>query len=409
MVIKTDSKDVKVEWHNAFKEMNDAIGLNNIGKPQWLILTFSKECHNHIKHLHESYPGTEWLAICKTQKIWEWHFMVVDMVHPPQKWISWEVETTDDGFVWLTNYLVEKNEPLEDWNLTLHSHHHMGCFWSSVDDRARLWMNDWRTLEWNVVTAYTKEWDTLTVNYKGCVNFYKPYNIEIDCAVDTEDNWSFEKCRRAKKEYEQWKKDINKRGLEIYKEILSNDGVKVDLSSVIDYLWIDIKDILEDNYYIVSRLLPWADKEYYKNVEEMAISQAITEIPFEDLPSEYQLRESWDEELCNQLKQARVSEISTIVSSTSTVWTGYDTVIQSEKWKEYEEKKKEEEDEIWEKREYFNDEDFKDWQLKKYYDIPSSMVLYPDNFWIWRIYDQANETDNYFWDIIDWDNWEIIQ
>jgi hypothetical protein len=31
-----------------------------------------------------------------------------------------------------------------------------------------------------VVTAYDKEGN---INYKGCLNFYKPYNIEIDVNV----------------------------------------------------------------------------------------------------------------------------------------------------------------------------------------------------------------------------------
>lgn len=408
MVIKTDEK-VKVEWHNTFEEMNKAIGLNNIGKPQWLTLTFSKECHNHIKHLHELYPSTEWLAICKTQKIGDWHFMVVDMLHPPQKWTGGEVETTDNWFVRLTDYLVEKNEPLSEWNLTLHSHHRMGCFWSWTDDKARLWFNDGRELEWSVVTAYTKDGKSMKIDYKGCVNFYKPYNIELDCVVDAEDNWSFEKCRKQKKEYEEWQNEITHRWIEIYKEILSHDGVKVDLSNVMNYLWLDIKDLLEDNYYIISRLLPWADTEYYDGVEQMAISQAISEIPFDELPSEYQLRESWDDELCNQLKQAREPEVITTTQSTTTLpldnW--YNTVIQSDEWKKFEEKNQKEEEDIWKKREFFNDEDFKEWQLRKYYEIPSSWTLYPDDFWLWKVYDLATETDIYFGDLIETTTWEM--
>lgn len=65
----------------------------------------------------------------------------------------------------------------------------MSCFWSGTDDNARKSLNDGRFMAFAVVTAYSHKGDDIEVDYKGCVNFYKPYNIEIDCDMYYEDGY----------------------------------------------------------------------------------------------------------------------------------------------------------------------------------------------------------------------------
>lgn len=399
-------KKSKPSDKNIFTEMNKAIGLNNIKINNKITLTISKECHNHIKSLHTEYPKTEWLAVCKTQKIWEWHFKVVDMIHPWQKGVGAEVETTDEWMVWLNDYLIEKGEPLEDWNLVMHSHHTMGCFRSGTDDRARLGLNDGRELAWAVVSAYKMEWKTMKVDYKGCLNFYKPYNIEIDCEVDYEDDWAFEKVRKAYNEHEKWEEEIKARWLEIYSEQIKSDWINVDFSLIKDYLGLDIEDDLVRNYYMVSRLLPTANKDYFESVEKRAIAQAIEENPWKEIPSELLQRDDWDNFLLKQLEEARkpkvvVKDYSKAYESSIKPW-GWETY---EKKEETQEKAQEERAEIvgeviWADDEYdaffFNTERFPEQRmLRMEYNIPNYTEIYAMN-WLRMVYDYRTNEDMTF-------------
>lgn len=166
------------------KEFMQTIWLNNMSATVWKIkITLSRRMHEYIKQLHKLYPHTEWLGLCKTQQIAPWHFLVIDMIHPEQKIASADVTATDEGMEWAFNYLTQ-NDPtgIADWNCVLHSHHKMWVFWSGTDDNARKGLNDWRTMAFAIVTAYSGN----TISYKGCLNFYRPFPVEIDAEMDVE-------------------------------------------------------------------------------------------------------------------------------------------------------------------------------------------------------------------------------
>lgn len=397
-MIKVDEEVVSpvVEEVDIHEEMNKALGLNNIKTNNTLVLTISKACHNHIKSLHAEYGHTERLAYCKTEKVWDGHFEVVDMIHPQQKWVGGEVNTTKDGMKWIVEYLKEQGEDMAKWNLVLHSHHTMGCFWSGTDNNARLEMNDGRDLMWAVVTAYTMEWKKMNVSYKGCVNFYKPYNIEIDCKVEADEDWWYERLRKLFNKEAEWKNEVAVRWKEIYKEMLSHEGIATDLSIVENYLWMDVHEELIDNYYEVCRNLPWADKEFYDNIEEMAIGQAINEIPWIDFPRDLLEWNERDNKLLEQLKKARdipkeTSPSPLFGSIVSGVGFGFS---KKEEEKEKEWKVEEDEEDLDEDYKFFNEENFPDeLTLRREYQIPKWVYLSLDWNWIWMAYDRINNTE----------------
>lgn len=280
-----------------YKEINDKIGLNNISVHQKPVLTISAWCHNHIKALHKKYPSTEWTAICKVINHWNWQFELVDMIHPWQKTTAWEVETTDKWMERAINYLLERWEDLWEWNLILHSHHWMGCFWSGTDDKARLSMNDGRMLMRAVVTAY--KWEE--IQYKWCLNFYKPYPIEIDCDIEyyTDDlYWQRE---------EYWNY-IENRTKEIYNEMVLTDDVlknykcEYDYDNLLKYLWIDIIDELKKNAEVVQMKMPC---EWYENRLKEIMEEAKRKAQWEIwAPIDNELMEwnKWSTELMEQLE-----------------------------------------------------------------------------------------------------------
>lgn len=373
------------------EEMNKAVGLNNVKTNQTLVLTISSKCHNHIKSLHNEYPNTEWLAICKTEKVWEWHFRVIDMLHPQQKWVGAEVETTADWMRWLMDYLKEHNEPLEQWNLVMHSHHHMWVFRSWTDDNARLWLNDGRDLMWAVVTAYTKEWKTMKVDYKWCVNFYTPYNIEIDCHIDAEEDWGYERLRKLYNKHKEWEEKVNERWEELYEQLLTTQWVKADFSAVENYLWMDIHEELTKNYYKISKFLPDADKTFYETLEQQALWQAISEIPWIDIPNELLEWDDWDNALLEQLKEAR-----NIPVPVKDYTKAYDWKIVSQIWfvKDDKEVKKQNSYEINTDYMYFNDINFPDeMELRQEYSVPKWVDLSIDWNWMWLVYDWNTSSD----------------
>ena len=168
------------------KEFMNLIGLNNLSQQFGKIkITISWEINEYIKQLHKIYPSTEWLSLCKTKQIAPWHFLVIDMIHPEQKIASADVTATDKGMEWAFDYL-SKEDPtgIADWNCVLHSHHRMWVFWSWTDDNARKGLNDWRTMAFAIVTAYSGN----QISYKGCLNFYRPFPVEIDADMDTQES-----------------------------------------------------------------------------------------------------------------------------------------------------------------------------------------------------------------------------
>lgn len=283
-----------------YDEINRKIWLNNITVGQRPVLTISSWCHNHIKALHKQYPSTEWLALCKIENLWDWQFEMVDMIHPQQKWVGWEVETTDDWMDWAVDYLIEKGEDLSKWNCVLHSHHSMGCFWSHTDDNARLGLNDWRTLAWAVVSAY--KWEE--IDYKGCVNFYKPYPIEIDCDIEyyTEDLYW---------QYEEWGDFVKGKTQEIYNEKVKTDErlkeleCDYDYSFILNYLWIDISQELKENAKEIIMKMPCPEyEERLKEIKEEAEKEAQEEIGT-PIDNEVIQWKEWSDNLLEQLDKAR--------------------------------------------------------------------------------------------------------
>jgi len=283
-----------------YKEINEKIWLNNIDVHQAPVLTISSWCHNHIRVLHKKYPNTEWTAICKIVNKWEWQFEMVDMIHPEQKTTSWEVETTDDWMKWAIDHLLERGEDLWEWNCVLHSHHSMGCFWSQTDDNARLSMNDWRMLMWAVVTAY--KWEE--IDYKGCLNFYKPYPIEIDCDIEyyTEDLYW---------QREEWGEFVKNRTQEIYNEMVSTDEklkslkCEYDYDNLLKYLGIDITDELRVNSDVVAQKMPCPEyEERLKEIMEEA-KEKVQEETGAPIDNELLAWSEWSNSLLEQLDEAR--------------------------------------------------------------------------------------------------------
>lgn len=280
-----------------YKEINEKIGLNNITVHQAPVLTINAWCHNHIKALHKKYPSTERTAICKVINKWDGQFEMVDMIHPWQKTTAWEVETTDKWMEWAVTHLIERWENLWEWNLILHSHHTMGCFWSGTDDKARLSMDDGRMLMRAVVTAY--KWDEIL--YKGCLNFYKPYPIEIDCQIEYE----VEDLYWQREQY--WNR-IEDRTKELYNEMVLTDETlksykcEYDYENLLRYLWIDITDELQKNAVVVQMKMPCEEYEdRLKEIMEEAKEKVQEEIqePIDKSLSEWS---KWSNDLLEQLE-----------------------------------------------------------------------------------------------------------
>lgn len=319
--MRKSNKPVVVErtitWptEDDYKEMNKKLGLNNIkiGKP--LTLKISEWCHSYIRNLHIKYPNKEWLAICKTEQVAPWVFELVDMIHPEQTASSWSVTATDKGMDWSVDYLMEKWEDLSKWNLILHSHHHMWVFWSWTDDNARLGYNDGRFMCWAVVTAYSWEPATWNISYKGCVNFYKPYNIEIDCNVEQPER----DLRMELEEYlhtdEDYAKALKENKENNFKELILENLDKInemsdqaDYTRIIEYLGIDILDELVNNFRnVVTTKIPNPQvREFLMELEDTATKKAEEETQKEEkeIPQELEDFILWWEVLEKQIEEA---------------------------------------------------------------------------------------------------------
>lgn len=302
------------------ENMNKLIGLNNISIKEDITLLISDWCAEHIKTLHKEYPHEEWLAYCKVEPQWNWVFLMTDMVFPWQRTTSWDVETTKEWMEWLNSELIRRWERATDWNCVLHSHHNMGVFWSGTDDNARLSLNDWRKLARAVVTAYDKDGN---VDYKGCINFYKPYNIEIDINVRDENEITIID------RYKEYQEMVLKKKVDYYDNLLeANKGLvdelteKPDYWAIVNYLWIDITEELTENYSTIREKV-WNPEllEYLKQLEEQAKELAENEIniswKYNDMLTEYGAFCSWSDNLLTQLEENKKQ--TTYASSISSI------------------------------------------------------------------------------------------
>jgi len=287
--------------------INKAIGLNNISIKEDLTLLINGRCAEQIKTLHKEYPSTEWLALCKIEPQGSWAFLMTDMIFPQQKGVGAEVETTKEWMEWQTKELINRWEDLRQWNCILHSHHSMGCFWSWTDDKARLGLNDWRQLAWAVVTSY-KDW---VVSYKGCLNFYKPYNIEIDAEVKNE-MWETicEQYWKYKEEVEEVQQKFYSSLLEENKEYIDSITAKPSYKKLLDYLDLDIEEELTENYDTIKDKI-WNPelKEYLSTLSARAWDLAEWEVNsdwrYNDMLVEYWEFCLWSDSLLDQLEKHR--------------------------------------------------------------------------------------------------------
>lgn len=291
-----------------YKQMNDKLWLNNIKLDEQPHLTISEWCHKHIKELHKEYPREERLALCKIEKRWPWDFYLVDMIHPEQSTSTGAVTATDDGMEWAVKELQERWEDMWLWNCVLHSHHGMSCFWSGTDDNARKSLNDGRFMAFAVVTAYSKKGDDIEVDYKGCVNFYKPYNIEIDCDMYYEDGYLDDDYNKYIDEYLKTRDEIFEEKVKAKQDEMNWLMAQPDYSRVLDYLWLDIKDKLDENYQeVVMKKMPNPQVEtILRACENEAKAEAEEKLKTNkelmDGMAEYSAWSSWSGNLKTQLE-----------------------------------------------------------------------------------------------------------
>lgn len=318
---------MQVIWENDSNEqklleekretMNKLIGLNNVSIKENITLLISEWCAEHIKILHKEYPHTEWLAVCKVEPQGNWVFLMTDMVFPWQKGVGWEVETTKEWMEWLNKELLARNEIGTERNCILHSHHSMGCFWSGTDDNARLSLNDWRKLAWAVVTAY--KWEE--ISYKGCLNFYKPYNIEIDVEVkNAEDTTIVDRYNDYLVKLKECENKIYDRLVVENEDYIDSITSKPSYSNLIDYLWIDITEELNENYeWIKDKIWNPELLDYLNSLQikanEMAVEELNNDSKYPDMIVEYWGFCYWSDKLLKQLEENRKQE--------TTLWSVY--------------------------------------------------------------------------------------
>lgn len=307
---KTNTKrKVFSQWPDIYQQMNDKLWLNNIKLEEQPRLTISEWCHKHIKELHKEYPKEEWLALCKIEKRWPWDFYLVDMIHPEQSTSSWAVTATDNWMEWAVKELQERWEDMWLWNCVLHSHHWMWVFWSGTDDNARKSLNDGRFMAFAVVTAYKWTGDKMEVDYKGCVNFYKPYNIEIDCDMYYEE-WELEEdYNKYIDEYVNIRDDLFEYKVAEKQEEMNWLMSQPDYTRVLDYLWLDIKDVLDKNYQeVVMQKMPNPQVEaILKTCENEAKAEAEEKMKenkeIMEWMEQYMNWVKWSTNLKNQLEE----------------------------------------------------------------------------------------------------------
>lgn len=233
----------KIQYPSSPEFMKE-IGLNNQTLFGKIKITMSWHVHEYIKQLHKIYPRTEWLGLCKTEKISEGHFVVTDIIHPHQRISGADVTTTDEGMDWAMEFLQEYDlDDIHKWNCVLHSHHTMWVFWSGTDDNARKELNDGRTAAFAIVTAYKGT----EIFYKGCLNFYRPFPLEIDADIDIEESPTI----------------INKNNSIDFDEIKNN----MDYSLMSEFLWDSLTEQIKAYY----------DLEIHKKYVDFATDEVTIE------------------------------------------------------------------------------------------------------------------------------------
>ena len=169
------------------------------------------------------------------------------------------------------------------------------------------------------------------------MNFYKPYNIEIDCVVEqperdlrkeTEEYLNLDKKYQAK--LEENKKDIFRRLVEESIPTINTMSDQVDYSRIIEYLGIDITSDLIKNYEIVSTKIPNPEvSEFLKLLEKQAEEKAKEETPQEEKAPSQEITDfiEWAMPLEEQLKKAfETGETSSRYKS----WTEYSKSYKNE-------------------------------------------------------------------------------
>ena len=303
-------KQVASQGPDIYQQMNNKLWLNNIKLSEQPHLTISEWCHKHIIELHKEYPNEEWLALCKVEKRGPGDFYLTDMIHPEQSTSTGSVTATDDGMEWAVKELQERWEDMWLWNCVLHSHHKMGVFWSWTDDNARKDLNDGRFMAFAVVTAYKLGKDNeIDVDYKWCLNFYKPYNIEIDCDMYYEDGVLDENYELYIDEYIKARDEIFENKVKEKQDEMNELMVQPDYSRVIDYLGMDIKEVLDENYRTtvmvkmpnpqVESILKTCENEAKKEAEEKMKEDKV----LMDAMAEYSAWSQWSTDLKAQLEE----------------------------------------------------------------------------------------------------------
>lgn len=330
---KTGKKrQVSSQGPDIYQQMNDKLWLNNIKLEEKPHLTISEWCHKHIKELHKEYPGEEWLALCKTEKRWPWDFYIVDMIHPEQSTSSWAVTATDDGMEWVVKELQERWEDMWAWNCVLHSHHKMWVFWSGTDDNARKSLNDGRFMAFAVVSAYKQNGTDIEVDYKGCVNFYKPYNIEIDCDMYYEEWYLDDDYNKYIDEYMKTRDEIFEEKVKAKQDEMNWLMNQPDYSRVLDYLWLDIKKELDENYQeVVMKKMPNPQVEaILKSCENEAKAEAEEKLKEDkelmDGMAEYSAWTQWSNDLKTQLEEHKK-----VKAKTYSWWDDYQKALGQDK------------------------------------------------------------------------------
>lgn len=393
---------------NQFEEVNRRLGLNNIPTLRTKII-ISKKCHQYIASLHEEFTSKERLAICKMERTNNNEFTMVDMIHPHQKAHGSEVETTDEGMERQMQYLMENDkENIHKWNCVLHSHHSMGVFWSGTDNNARLWLNDGRFMSFAIVTAYDKS-DKRNISYKGCVNFYQPYNIEIDADIEYED---FDALA-----LDEYKKIFNEalpvekaRLLEERKEEL-NPKIDSLFKEINDFLGVDFTDELVKNYTnvvnfkypnkAISGLIDEIEKEAEKNVMNMIMetnSELIQRLRQSN--EEVTLFENYNSQKLAQLKE----HMETTKFDNTYAWYYWSWG----EWEKPKQKKNKGKNKTKPTEWYYNDSNFATvMEIKDILSLPSrcAIIIGADRRWMW--YDRALNVYVAIDDLDD-DQWERI-
>lgn len=388
-----------------YDAINKAIGLNNIQtkKPTLIV---SSRVHNYIKVLHRKYTQQEWLGVCKVEKKADWVFMITDMIHPEQKATGWDVNTTEKWMDWAVEYLTDIWEDLWKWNCILHSHHHMGCFWSWTDDKARLELNDGRFVEWAVVTAYS--WDR--VDYKGCVNFYRPYNIEIDCdmVAETETDYvaMWEIYKTAQQEYEKtYQEKLKEHYARLLEEnaTLLNSLVCYNYAPIVEYLWMDIMEDLELNWLVIGQKLPCTEMEkVLNNLREVAKTEVENEIGTFEIDDDYLSWKEWHEDLEEQLEKALVKTYTyssyTYDNRWKDWWESWNSGWYGRKYSREKEEEKEKKEEkaltSWEKVQQTYSNTYYGWLKPEEYEEEEEKEMYYDN----EIFNEEEYTEDMLYD-----------